>query len=81
MQAGRALARRRDLGLVPAAATTGPSALLVDLRSFVQPRIGLDTEELTRQCEQAIRNSTLHRRRPPSPPPDSQSQGIHTLWQ
>jgi coenzyme F420-reducing hydrogenase alpha subunit len=27
-----------------------------DLRAFVQPRLGLDTAELTRQCEQAIRN-------------------------
>ncbi|MGH3330675.1 MAG: Ni/Fe hydrogenase subunit alpha [Nocardioidaceae bacterium] len=27
-----------------------------DLRAFVQARIDLDTEELTRQCEQAIRN-------------------------
>jgi coenzyme F420-reducing hydrogenase alpha subunit len=27
-----------------------------DLRDFVQARLGLDTEELTRQCEQAIRN-------------------------
>jgi coenzyme F420-reducing hydrogenase alpha subunit len=27
-----------------------------DLRAFVQPRLGLPAEELTRQCEQAIRN-------------------------
>ena len=27
-----------------------------DLRDFVQPRLDLDTQELTRQCEQAIRN-------------------------
>lgn len=27
-----------------------------DLRRFVEPRLGLDTAELTRQCEQAIRN-------------------------
>ena len=27
-----------------------------DLRAFVQPRLGLPTDELTRQCEQAIRN-------------------------
>ena len=27
-----------------------------DLRDFVQARLALDTEELTRQCEQAIRN-------------------------
>jgi sulfhydrogenase subunit alpha len=27
-----------------------------DLRAFVQPRLGLGTDELTRQCEQAIRN-------------------------
>ena len=27
-----------------------------DLRAFVQARLGLPDEELTRQCEQAIRN-------------------------
>jgi coenzyme F420-reducing hydrogenase alpha subunit len=27
-----------------------------DLRAFVQPRLGLPPAELTRQCEQAIRN-------------------------
>ncbi len=27
-----------------------------DLRAFVQPRLGLASDELTRQCEQAIRN-------------------------
>ena len=27
-----------------------------DLRNFVQPRLGLESAELTRQCEQAIRN-------------------------
>ena len=27
-----------------------------DLRAFVQPRLGLPPDELTRQCEQAIRN-------------------------
>ena len=27
-----------------------------DLRAFVQTRLHLDDEELTRQCEQAIRN-------------------------
>jgi hypothetical protein len=29
---------------------------LQDLRAFVQPRLHLPTDELTRQCEQAIRN-------------------------
>ena len=32
------------------------ASIEADLRGFVQPRIGLDAEELTRQCEQAIRN-------------------------
>jgi sulfhydrogenase subunit alpha len=32
------------------------SSIESDLRGFVQARLHLDTEELTRQCEQAIRN-------------------------
>jgi coenzyme F420-reducing hydrogenase alpha subunit len=32
------------------------AAIEADLRAFVQPRLGLDDAELTRQCEQAIRN-------------------------
>jgi sulfhydrogenase subunit alpha len=32
------------------------ASIEADLRSFVQPRLHLDHEELTRQCEQAIRN-------------------------
>ena len=28
----------------------------LDLRRFVSPRLDLDTEELTRRCEQAIRS-------------------------
>ena len=33
-----------------------PASIEADLRSFVQPRIRLDAEGLTRQCEQAICN-------------------------
>jgi coenzyme F420-reducing hydrogenase alpha subunit len=32
------------------------AAIEADLRAFVQQRLDLDDEELTRQCEQAIRN-------------------------
>ena len=32
------------------------ASMELDLRAFVQPRLSLDDEELTRQCEQAIRN-------------------------
>ncbi|MGZ4638839.1 MAG: Ni/Fe hydrogenase subunit alpha [Actinomycetes bacterium] len=32
------------------------ASIETDLRAFVQARLHLDTEELTRQCEQAIRN-------------------------
>ncbi len=32
------------------------ASIEADLRAFVQDRLDLDDEELTRQCEQAIRN-------------------------
>jgi coenzyme F420-reducing hydrogenase alpha subunit len=32
------------------------ASIELDLRAFVQPRLDLDLEELTRQCEQAVRN-------------------------
>ena len=32
------------------------ASIEADLRSYVQDRLELDDEELTRQCEQAIRN-------------------------
>lgn len=32
------------------------AAIEADLRAFIRPRLDLDDEELTRQCEQAIRN-------------------------
>jgi coenzyme F420-reducing hydrogenase alpha subunit len=41
--------------IVPPTSQNQPSIEL-DLRAFVQTRLHLDTEELTRQCEQAIRN-------------------------
>ncbi|MEZ0090918.1 Ni/Fe hydrogenase subunit alpha [Streptacidiphilus sp. EB129] len=48
-------------GLVAAAQIIPPTsqnqaAIEADLRAFVQERLHLDDEELTRQCEQAIRN-------------------------
>ena len=32
------------------------ASIELDLRAFVQPRLDLDLDELTRQCEQAVRN-------------------------
>ena len=32
------------------------ASIELDLREFVTPRMDLELEELTRQCEQAIRN-------------------------
>ena len=44
-----------DAQIIPPTAQNQPS-IETDLRSFVQPRLHLDHDELTRQCEQAIRN-------------------------
>jgi coenzyme F420-reducing hydrogenase alpha subunit len=44
-----------DAAIVPPT-SQNLASMEADLRAFVQPRIGLDAEELTRQCEQAIRN-------------------------
>ncbi len=48
-------------GIIGAARIVPPTsqnqaAIEADLRAFVQARLGLDDAELTRQCEQAIRN-------------------------
>ncbi|MFJ2805895.1 Ni/Fe hydrogenase subunit alpha [Kitasatospora sp. NPDC087271] len=50
-----------DAGIVRRAVIVPPtaqnqSAIEADLRAFIQPRLHLDDAELTRQCEQAIRN-------------------------
>ncbi|MEU8511100.1 nickel-dependent hydrogenase large subunit [Kitasatospora sp. NPDC048722] len=50
-----------EAGLVRRAVIVPPTAqnqtaIEADLRAFVQPRLHLDDAELTRQCEQAIRN-------------------------
>ena len=50
-----------DKGLILSARIVPPTsqnqaAIEADLRAFVEARIDLDDEELTRQCEQAIRN-------------------------
>ncbi|MFJ8441266.1 Ni/Fe hydrogenase subunit alpha [Kitasatospora griseola] len=45
---------RRAVIVPPTAQNQG--AIEADLRAFVQPRLHLDDEELTRRCEQAIRN-------------------------
>ncbi|HVX46433.1 MAG TPA: Ni/Fe hydrogenase subunit alpha [Mycobacteriales bacterium] len=45
----------RDATIVPPTAQNQAS-IEADLRAFVQPRLDLPTDELTRQCEQAIRN-------------------------
>ena len=44
-----------DAQIVPPTSQNQPS-IEADLRAFVQPRLHLPHEELTRQCEQAIRN-------------------------
>ena len=44
-----------DAEIVPPTSQNQPS-IEADLRAFVQPRLDLSHEELTRQCEQAIRN-------------------------
>ncbi len=44
-----------DAQIIPPTAQNQPS-VEADLRAFVQPRLHLDHDELTRQCEQAIRN-------------------------
>jgi sulfhydrogenase subunit alpha len=44
-----------DAQIVPPTSQNQPS-IEADLRAFVQPRLNLAHEELTRQCEQAIRN-------------------------
>ncbi|MBV9208290.1 MAG: hydrogenase maturation protease [Actinobacteria bacterium] len=48
-------------GLIASARIVPPTsqnqaAIEADLRAFVEPRLGLDDAELTRRCEQAIRN-------------------------
>jgi sulfhydrogenase subunit alpha len=48
-------------GLITAARIVPPTsqnqaAIEADLRAFAEARLGLDDAELTRQCEQAIRN-------------------------
>lgn len=48
-------------GIIASARIVAPTsqnqaAIQADLRAFVQPRLDLDDAELTRQCEQAIRN-------------------------
>jgi coenzyme F420-reducing hydrogenase alpha subunit len=45
----------RDAVIVPPTSQNQPS-IEADLRDFVQARLDLPTDELTRQCEQAIRN-------------------------
>ena len=44
-----------DAQIVPPT-SQNQASIETDLRAFVQARLDLDTEELTRQCEQAIRN-------------------------
>ncbi len=44
-----------DAQIVPPTSQNQPS-IEADLRAFVQPRLHLQHDELTRQCEQAIRN-------------------------
>ena len=44
-----------DARIIPPTSQNQPS-IERDLRAFVQPRLSLPTAELTRQCEQAIRN-------------------------
>ena len=44
-----------DAEIVPPT-SQNQSSIEADLRAFVAPRLHLDSEELTRQCEQAIRN-------------------------
>ena len=44
-----------DARIVPPT-SQNQASIETDLRGFVQARLHLDTEELTRQCEQAIRN-------------------------
>ena len=44
-----------DAQIVPPT-SQNQSSIEADLRAFVTPRLHLDTDELTRQCEQAIRN-------------------------
>ena len=45
----------RDAQIVPPTSQNQPS-IEADLREYVQARLHLDRDELTRQCEQAIRN-------------------------
>jgi coenzyme F420-reducing hydrogenase alpha subunit len=45
----------RDAQIVPPTSQNQPS-IEADLRAYVQDRLDLDHDELTRQCEQAIRN-------------------------
>jgi sulfhydrogenase subunit alpha len=44
-----------DARIVPPT-SQNQAAIEADLRAFAEPRLGLDDAELTRQCEQAIRN-------------------------